>query len=54
MHFPSYVTNAKLYTWIEEMVKLCNPDRIHWCEGTQEEYDLLCEQMVASGTFIQS
>ncbi len=53
MHIPSYITNAKLYTWIEEMVRLCKPDRIHWCEGTQEEYDRLCEQMVASGTFIR-
>ena len=53
MHIPSYVTNAKLCTWIEEMVRLCKPDLIHWCEGTQEEYDRLCEQMVVSGTFIQ-
>ena len=53
MHIPSYVTNVKLRTWIEEMVRLCKPDRIQWCEGTQEEYDLLCEQMVESGTFIR-
>jgi phosphoenolpyruvate carboxykinase (GTP) len=53
MHISSYVTNMKLRTWIEEMVRLCKPDQIHWCEGSQEEYDRLCEQMVVSGTFIR-
>jgi phosphoenolpyruvate carboxykinase (GTP) len=53
MDIPSYVTNAKLRTWVEEMVALCRPDRVHWCDGSQGEYDRLCEQMVASGTFIR-
>ena len=35
------------------MTQLCQPDRIHWCTGTQEEYDQLCEEMVASGTMIR-
>ncbi len=53
MDIPSYVTNAKLRAWVEEMVALCRPDRVHWCDGSQAEYDRLCEQMVASGTFIR-
>ncbi len=53
MHIPSYVVNEKLRTWVEEMVDLCEPDQVHWCEGTQEEYDQLCEQMVEAGTFIR-
>ena len=53
MQIPSYVTNTKLCTWVEEMVALCKPDRVHWCDGSQEEYDCLCEQMVESGTFIR-
>jgi phosphoenolpyruvate carboxykinase (GTP) len=53
MHIPSYVTNTKLRTWIEEMVALCKPDQVHWCDGSQAEYDRLCEQMVESGTFIR-
>ena len=51
MQSPSYVTNTHLLRWIEKMVALCTPDQVHWCDGSQEEYDLLCEQMVASGTF---
>jgi len=51
MNIPSSVTNTKLRTWVVEMVALCKPDQIHWCDGSQEEYDRLCEQMVASGTF---
>ncbi len=53
MHIPDYVINTKLRTWVEEMVTLCKPDQIHWCDGSQAEYDKLCEQMVASGTFIR-
>ncbi len=53
MHIPSYVTNTKLRAWVEEMVALYRPDQLHWCDGSQTEYDLLCEQMVASGTFIR-
>jgi phosphoenolpyruvate carboxykinase (GTP) len=53
MDIPSYVTNAKLRMWVEEMVALCRPDRVYWCDGSQGEYDRLCEQMVASGTFIR-
>ncbi len=53
MDIPGYVTNAKLRSWVEEMVALCKPDHVHWCDGTQDEYDRLCEQMVESGTFMR-
>jgi phosphoenolpyruvate carboxykinase (GTP) len=53
MEIPGYVTNTKLRTWVEEMVALCRPDHVHWCDGSQAEYDLLCEQMVESGTLIR-
>ena len=53
MDIPGYITNAKLRVWIEEMVAQCKPDHVHWCDGSQEEYDRLCEQMVKSGTFIR-
>src|SRR6476659_6655887 len=50
---PGYVKNAKLRAWVEEMVALCQPDRVDWCDGSQEEYQTLCEQMVESGTFVR-
>jgi phosphoenolpyruvate carboxykinase (GTP) len=53
MEIPGYITNTKFRAWVEKMVVLCKPDRVHWCDGSQEEYDHLCAQMVASGTFIR-
>ena len=53
MQVPANVTNSALHTWVEEMVALCKPDQVHWCDGSQEEYDRLCQEMVEAGTFIQ-
>ena len=53
MQIPDYITNAKFRAWVEKMVTLCKPDRVHWCDGSQEEYDYLCEQMVEAGTLIR-
>ncbi len=45
--------NQHLLRWVEKMVELCKPDAVHWVDGSQEEYDELCAQLVASGTFIK-
>ena len=48
---PSYVKNAKLVAWVADMVALCKPDQVYWCDGSQEEYDRLCQLLVDAGTF---
>ncbi|WP_428420922.1 phosphoenolpyruvate carboxykinase (GTP) [Methylibium sp.] len=48
---PSYVKNARLLAWVAEMAALAQPKAIHWCDGSQAEYDRLCDQLVAAGTF---
>ncbi|MFN8491334.1 MAG: phosphoenolpyruvate carboxykinase (GTP) [Caldilineaceae bacterium] len=53
MSIPSYVNNAELRTWVAQLVDLCKPDQVHWCDGSQAEYDRLCNQMVEAGTFIR-
>jgi phosphoenolpyruvate carboxykinase (GTP) len=53
MDFPSYVRNEKLRKWIQEMVALCKPDRVHWCDGSEREYDEMFSLMVKSGTAIK-
>lgn len=45
------VKNEQLRKWVEEVSALCEPERIHWCDGSQEEYDNLCSLLVKSGTF---
>ncbi len=44
-------TNKKLIEWVEEVAQLTTPDRIHWCDGSAEEYDELCQLLVDNGTF---
>jgi len=50
---PDYVKNKKLIQWVQETADICRPDAVHWCDGSQEEYDMLCQKMVESGTFIK-
>jgi len=53
MKIPGYVTNAALRAWVEEMVALCKPHDVQWCDGSQAEYDDLCNQMVETGTLLR-
>ncbi len=46
-------SNTKLNELVNEIATLCKPDRIHWCDGSDEEYNALCDLMVKGGTFIR-
>ena len=45
--------NEHLLRWVEKMAELTQPARIHWVDGSQEEFDQLAEEMVQSGTLIR-
>ncbi len=51
LNTPSYVKNAKLIAWVADMAALCKPDAIYWCDGSDAEYQRLCQQLVDAGTF---
>ena len=42
-----------LSTWVEEVAHLCKPDRVHWCDGSREEYDAMLHLMVMTGAAIR-
>jgi phosphoenolpyruvate carboxykinase (GTP) len=46
-------SHKKLITWVEEWATICQPDNIHWCDGSQEEYDRLVKEQIASGVAIK-
>ena len=44
-------THQKLLAWVDQVAELAQPDEVHWCDGSAEEYDDLCQQLVDAGTF---
>jgi phosphoenolpyruvate carboxykinase (GTP) len=47
------VRHARLTAWVEEFRALCQPESVVWCDGSRDEYERLCRQMVQSGTFVR-
>ena len=51
LNAPAYVKNARLLAWVREIAALTQAKDVYWCDGSQEEYDRLCQQLVEAGTF---
>ncbi|MBI3430142.1 MAG: phosphoenolpyruvate carboxykinase (GTP) [Actinobacteria bacterium] len=45
--------NTKLHTWVDEVAQLTHPDAIHWCDGSEEEWTQITEELVAKGTMVR-
>ncbi len=50
---PGYVKNDRLIAWVAEIAALTRPEHIHWCDGSQQEYQQLCAHLVSAGTLSQ-
>ena len=50
---PTRIKHPALREWVHEMAQLCQPEDIHLCDGSDEEYDELCQQLVEKGTFVR-
>jgi phosphoenolpyruvate carboxykinase (GTP) len=44
-------TNTKLQQWVNDWAEILQPDSIYWCDGSADEYDRLCQELVNAGTF---
>ena len=49
----SPTSNSRLLAWVNDVAAKCKPDRIYWCDGSREEYDRLCAEMVKNGTLLK-
>src|SRR5712672_3681038 len=47
------IQHDELKEWVNEMVRICQPEDVQWCDGSKEEYDGLCEKLVQKGTFVR-
>ena len=53
-HTSTYpVTHLELKKWVQQIADLCKPDQIYWCDGSSDEYDEMCSELVEKGTFIK-
>ena len=53
MKIPPNLRHEQLRTWVDEMVELCKPVDVVWCDGTDDEYERLTQELVDAGTFIK-
>lgn len=51
LNLPAYVKNARLIAWVAEIAALTEAADVYWCDGSADEYQRLCDQLVAAGTF---
>jgi phosphoenolpyruvate carboxykinase (GTP) len=50
INVPAHLRHARLRAWVTEIATLTQPDRVYWADGTQAEYEHVCEAMALAGT----
>ena len=47
----SHTSNQRLHDWVSHWAAIFKPSSIYWCDGSREEYDRICQELVDAGTF---
>ena len=50
LNVPAHVKHAKLIAWVADVAAMCKPDAVYWCDGSEAEYQQLCQRLVDGGT----
>ena len=53
MNIPDFVQHESLKQWVADAAEMVKPDQVVWCDGSQEEYDRMCQALEDAGTFIR-
>jgi phosphoenolpyruvate carboxykinase (GTP) len=51
--YPKNLNHEAVATWVQETAEYCQPKEIYWCDGSEEEYQQMCQKLVEKGTFIK-
>ncbi|MGL6109053.1 MAG: phosphoenolpyruvate carboxykinase (GTP), partial [Rubrivivax sp.] len=51
LNVPAHVKHTRLVAWVTQIAALTEAADVYWCDGSEHEYNQLCERLVAGGTF---
>jgi phosphoenolpyruvate carboxykinase (GTP) len=51
--YPANLKQEEIIAWVKQTAEFCQPNEVYWCDGSEEEYNQMCQKLVDKGTFIK-